>query len=493
MKLSKQNNSLDAFLLVFVRALTILVNMLSTAILSRNLSLDNYGTYASANLVISSFTNITQLGMMDAVNYYYNKNTDRRDSINTIFLIQICVGIFSAGVILGTQREIVSYFANPGFVGLFGYLALRPMLGNLHSSMLVLQTAIGKARGVAIRNAALALAKLATVVVASFITKDIATIFAAHLIFDIISLVYFYHVFQKESFLINPFAAKPRLIMPILRFAVPMGIYVMTNSLSRDLDKLVISYFENTETIAVYSNCAALLPFDIVSSAVLTVIVPVLTRLIQSGEYERSTKLLQGYFRVGMITTVLFAGICMICADEVILVLYGEKYLEGKPIFMLYTLVDVAKIASLHLVLTAKGRTKTLMGLSLAVLACNAVLNVLFYQLFGLLGPAIATVMITLGTTICLLLLSAGILQTKLSSLFGGSNAINILLRLFAALSIGVVLQAIMNMFELHYLIVLAVCGLTVCSSALLLCRKDLQAAFHSLNQERNGQDLDVV
>lgn len=56
--------------------------------------------------------------------------------------------------------------------------------GNLFCSMLVLRPAVGKARIVAVRNALMALAKLGTVLITSFITKNIAIIFAAYLILD---------------------------------------------------------------------------------------------------------------------------------------------------------------------------------------------------------------------------------------------------------------------------------------------------------------------
>ena len=492
MKLSKQNNSLDAFLLAFMRIMTILVNMLSTAILSRNLTLDSYGTYASANLLVNLFTNMTQLGLMDAANYYYHqKELNRRDSINTIFLIQICIGVVCGGVILGAQHEIIAYFSNPGLKVLLGLLALRPMLGNLFSSMLVLQMAVGKARVVAVRNALMALAKLGTVLITSYITKDIATIFAAYLILDGVTLAYFYYVFQKESFSINPLAAKPKLMGPIMRFAVPMGIYTMTNSLSRDMDKLVIGYFESTQTMAVYANCATLLPFDIVSAAFLTIIIPIMTQLIHNAEYDRGGILFRAYLRVGMITTFLFTGVCIVLAEEVIMLLYGAKYLEGKPIFILYTLVDMAKFAGVSLVLSAKGRSRTLMIISLAALACNAVLNFVLHMLFGLLGPAIATVIVTLGTTLCLLHASSEILQAKLIALIGWKGTGGILTRLLVAVSVGAMLRTVLKAFALHYLIILIVCGITVCTVALLLCRKDLAEAFYCLNRERIERNND--
>lgn len=484
--MKKQNNTFDAFLLAFMRVLTILVNLCSTAILSKNLSLDIYGTYASANLVINLFTNITQLGLMDAVNYFYHhKHANRKDSINTIFFLQFIIGIVCGGVILGAQHQIAAYFSNPGLLALFGYLAFRPLLGNLFNSMMVLQVAVGRAKGVAVRHAVFALAKLIMVWITSFITKDIKTILITYLVLDCLSIIYFYLVFKKECFSINPFAPKLNLTGQILKFAVPMGIYVMTNTFSRDIDKLIVGYFESTETLAVYTNCATLLPFDIISSAFLTIIIPIMTRLVQNGEYTRGLNVFKPYLKIGFISTSVIAGICIVLAEEVVLLLYGAKYIEGKIIFVLYTLVDVVKFAGVTIVLTAKGYTKKLMGISFVALVSNAVLNVLFYWLFGLLGPAIATVIVTLGTTVWLLFVSMKVLQARLSNLLSWKSLGRIVARLVIVISLCAALYAVTNVLALHYLVVLVVCGSITCTVALLLYGKELLEAFRRLNKEQ--------
>lgn len=486
MKLSRQNNSVEAILLALIRLLTLLVNMLSTAILSRNLSLDNLGTYASANLVVNLFTNITQLGLMDAVNYYYHqKKLNRRDCLNTIFFIQICIGMICAGVILGGQRGITAYFDNPGLAGLYGYLALRPMMGNLFNSLLVLQMAIGKARAVAARNGLMAMAKLVTILITSFLTKDIVTIFIAYLVLDGITLVYFYQNFRRESFAIKPFMFKKELIKPILVFAVPMGIYVMVNSLSRDMDKLVIGYFEDTQTLAVYANCSTLLPFDMISAAFLTIMIPIMTQLIQNEEYERGRLLFQAYLRVGFITTFMFTCACIVMAEEVILLLYGDQYISGKGIFILYTLVDMAKFAGISLVLSAKGRTKTLMAISLGALVCNGLLNLVLYALMGVPGPAVATVIVTLGSTATLLYIGSGILQTSVPELLEWKRLCRIAVYILIAMAACAAVRNVLVRMELHYVLVLMAGGITACGISLVLCRKDLAESLRSLNQER--------
>ena len=49
------------------------------------------------------------------------------------------------------------------------------------------------------------------------------------------------------------------------------------------------------------------------------------------------------------------------------------------------------RFASIHLILTAAGKTKKIMGYSILSLVLNLVLNIAFYYAFGMIGPAIAT------------------------------------------------------------------------------------------------------
>ena len=86
----KKSNSSNALLLSAMRCMSILINMFSSVVLARALSLEDYGTYAAGNLIIAVCTNATLLGMMDAVNYFFHQtNYDREKSINTLFFLQL--------------------------------------------------------------------------------------------------------------------------------------------------------------------------------------------------------------------------------------------------------------------------------------------------------------------------------------------------------------------------------------------------------------------
>ena len=487
----KTNNSFNALLLSAIRCLSILTNMLSLAILARALSLESYGTYSAGNLIISVFTNATLLGMADASNFYFNQKTlNREDCLNTIFFLQLILGLGCAAVILLGQKAITDYFRNPLLQGIYWYIAFRPLMANLYTMLLTLQFSIGNARIAAIRKLLMAVIRLSSVLVTAYITQDVRTIFVAYLLFDTITNAYYLRTFRKAAFPIRPLRFRRELIRPILTFAVPMGIYVLMNSLSRDIDKLVIGRFSGPEQLAIYTNCGAPLPFDIVTSAFLTMVIPIMTRLVQREELERGLQLLRAYLSVGILSTVVFASASIILSEEMILFLYGKEYLVGQSVFVLYTFVDIAKFANISMVLSAKGKTKTLMAISLFMLGLNTVLNMVLYKVLGFFGPAIATVLITLLTTFILLKISAQILQSSLVRLLD--------LRLTGKLLISVLVMGIFSWgirqyfagLGIHYFFRLAGIGLFFCGSVMLLNKKEIICTFRALNQERLDRDV---
>ena len=70
-KISFKGASWDSFFLTAVKIVTTLSTIVLTKILSTGLSLAQYGTYSSANIVIALGTSVLLLGFGDAINYFY--------------------------------------------------------------------------------------------------------------------------------------------------------------------------------------------------------------------------------------------------------------------------------------------------------------------------------------------------------------------------------------------------------------------------------------
>lgn len=411
----------NSMLLAFVQVITTLLGMVVTKLLSVHFSLLEYGTYSQALLVTSTATSISILGLTNATNYFYNRTKDekqQRTFIATIFAIQYAIGLLCAIVIVTFRTPISNYFGNSNLTIILPIVAFTPLLSNLIAMYQTLFVSIGKAKVLAVRNLIVSLMRLISVILACFVYSNIVTVLIVILLLDVGQVVYFAVRYRSSRFPIRIRDAQASLFKEILAFSIPMAIYVMTNSLSRDMDKYVISAFANTETLAIYTNAAKILPFDIVTSSLITILIPIITRLINRGEYVEAKNVFKLYLRIGYVLTAILVGGAITLSKDLIIFLYDKKYLAGLEVFVIYLFVDMIRFANVTTVLSGAGKTKTLMAVSVIALACNAVFNIIGYQVCGMIGPALVTLIITLLMTVALLWFGAKEIKTNIFDLF---------------------------------------------------------------------------
>lgn len=480
-----KGNSGNSVLLAVVKAFTTVSGILSTMIMSHALSLEMYGTFSQTNLIVTTATNLTALGLVDAVNYFYNRSNDEKIQkiyINTIMGFQTITGIIAGLLIIVLSNNLVEYFNNPLLLSFFWLIAFRPLFANLNVSLQYLQVSIGKAKSVAIRNAFFAVLRLVVYAIAALILQDITIVLIAFLAFEIIITIFFGYTFVKEKFIIKPYEIKWSKTKEILGYSIPMGIYVLTNSLCRDIDKMLIGGWYSTDKYAIYANCATLLPFDIVSASFLTILIPILTRYFGEKDYVHGRILFKNYLKIGYYTAFTFTIASMILSKEMILILYGEKYLTGQSIFILYTIVDMVKFANMSIVLSASGKTKTLMWCSLASLVANAGCNILFYHIFGFIGPAIATVFITVILTAVLAGMSAKALETSIWTLVDWKEFIMFISELSIVGVFCYIVKKWMENIKMNSIIILILLGGIYVGGILLLNKKKIFVTMKEIN-----------
>ena len=486
MKNMLKGNSGNSILLAAVKLFTTFSGILSTMIISHSLSLELYGTYSQTSLIVITATNVSALGLVDAVNFFYNRSDDveqQKKYINTVIGIQCITGILTAVLILIFSSNIVSYFNNVMLKGMFGLIAFRPILANLNVSLQYLQVSIGKAKSVAVRNACFSMVKLIVFSVTAFCFQDIRIILITFLVFEAIITLYFGKTFISSKFVLNPFQIDLKKIKEIFGYSIPMGIYVMTNSLCRDIDKMLIGGWCSTEQYAIYTNCATLLPFDIVSLSFLTILIPILTHYFGNKEYDKGRKLFKNYLKIGYYTSFVFTLACIILSKEMISFLYGDKYLSGQTIFVLYILVDMVKFANMSIVLSACGKTRILMFCSVGSLVLNYILNVIFFNLFGLHGPAYATVIVTIILTVTLAGLSSKALKTNIKEIIDWRDLRKFIFKLTGFSIVCVFIKHVLLKLGLNSFLVLLVVGMLYIGMEFVMNYREIKSVLVEINK----------
>lgn len=491
MKNKLRGASSDAILLTLIKLVTIALGFVVTRLLSQHLSVYDYGTYSQVQVVISTVTTLTILGMMDGVNYFYCREPDtqkREGYISTIFTLQCILSAAAGCIVLLLSEAICVGFHNPDVKGLLIFAAVLPMMQNLLSMIQVLLISVGKARMLAFRNLTVSLVRLAAVILVVTLVKNVAVILLTTFLLDAVQIGLFGFILGKNGCRIRLARADFRLIKEILRFCAPMAVFTAISALNRDIDKYLIALMTDTETVAIYSNASKVLPFDIIMTSFCTVLLPEITRNVSAGEKEKAVSLYRLFLEIACISTGILCCGALAAAPQLMELLYSEKYLSGLGVFCIYILVDLLRFTNITMVLSAAGKTRKLMFLGIGALAANGVMNVILFRWMGILGPAVATLLTTLGSGLWILNAGARELNTTIGSffdwkrllIFGGESAL---------LTMGLTwVQRWLAENRAHYLLILVgVCGgYGICM--LLLQGKGLLVALKNVNKATKKQ-----
>ncbi len=424
MKTSKiKGATWDSLFLTFAKVLTMLFGIVLSKIMSTGLSLTEYGTYAQVNLVVSIGTSVILLGMPDAINYFFNNKTEndeiaRQRIVNTVFLLELIAGILLAIIVVLGRGWIETYFDNYALHSVLIVASALPVLANLIYFYQMLYVSAGKAKLMSLYNLVLMILKIISAYVAVYILHNILWIYVVLIALDLIQILVFKTTLLKQNIKVNPFKISAKHIRPILVYGLPMGVYAMTNILNRDVDKLVVGRLAGTETLAIYTNCSKILPFDFLAVSFATVLIPYIVKYVTEENKEQTIKLFSGYVKIGYYSVWILAAAVLIAPETMIRFLYAEEYTAGLNVFIIYIFDSMLRFASMHLILTAANKSKSVMIYSLLSLGLNVILNIVLYYLLGMIGPAIATLIVSLLYTYLILNKTIKVVKVKWTDIF---------------------------------------------------------------------------
>ena len=442
-KNSIKGASWDSIFLAFTKIITLLFGILSAKILSTGLTLQGYGTYSQANLIMTTGTSVILFGLGDALNYYFN-NKDKQITedmksriVNTVFFIEIVLGLILGLVVIWGKNLIAMYFSNDTVKNLLYVVAVLPVFSNIIYFMQVLCVAVGRAKKMSLYSLVLTIVRILAVYLSVYVLNNIIWIYVSILCMDIVNIILYNLDVKKSGVHINPTKISIKHIKPILKYGLPMGVYAITSTFTRDLDKLVVGRLGGTEELAIYTNCSKVLPLDFFVTSFAVVLIPYIYRRVSEGRREESLDLFSSYLKVGYYTVWTLGMSVLVAPKSIISFLYADIYVSGTAVFVLYIFYSMLRFASIHLILTAAGKSKRVMMYSIVSLILNLILNVLFYHMWGMIGPAISTLIVAVIYMTLILGDTIKILQAKVKDVFDFKDllwfALSLLIVWFAA------------------------------------------------------------
>jgi O-antigen/teichoic acid export membrane protein len=187
-----------------------------------------------------------------------------------------------------------------------------------------------------------------------------------------------------------------------LAYALPIAGSDAVGSLSRYIDRYVVLFFFTIEEYGLYHVGALEVPVSLLLAAVVSVLVPEVSRLYKAGQLQEIAELWrEAITRLALVVVPLFFFLFFF-AGAVVLAVFSDTYADAQWIFRIFLLALPLRIAVYNPLLVGMGKARWAMWGSIGDLGLNLALSIaLSYTLkiylpqWALVGPALATVIST--------------------------------------------------------------------------------------------------
>jgi O-antigen/teichoic acid export membrane protein len=150
------------------------------------------------------------------------------------------------------------------------------------------------------------------------------------------------------------------------------------------------------EALGIFFVGAIEIPFvSVLLTSVFNVISPVLNKFHHEGDTQNFAIFIGKTLKFTAKLIWPFFIYLMFFADHLIPLVFKSEYAPSVSPFRVYLIMMPVRIALYGVIIIALGKTQIVFLASLGAMLINLVLNVLFVQWIGFIGPAIATVIST--------------------------------------------------------------------------------------------------
>ena len=412
------------------RSMTLIINMVTAMLISRYRTYEEYGTYSQIHLVMSLFLTLFMLGLPNSINYFLTRSNsieEENSFLSNYYTITTFLSL-ALGIILSAGIRIISlYFNNEYIIKFSKYLMILPWATITMQSIDNVMVVYKRINELMIYKLVYSTLLVGIVILNHVLKHTFEDYMLAFTLLNVgggISTLLL--VNDKKHRLVPQFNV--RLIRKIFIYSIPMGLSTLVGTLNAEIDKLYIGYVTNTESLAIYANAARELPITMISSSITAILLPQIIKMVKDGYVEDSVDKWKTSVEISFIATCFMVCGIFTYSKEVMTLLYSDKYLVGENIFRIYAFALLLRVTYFGMYLNALGKPQLILASSVFSLLVNAVLNPLCYMIWGLPGPAIATLIAVITMQSTQLIISSRLLKIRINRILPFRNMLVILI-----------------------------------------------------------------
>lgn len=364
------------------------------AILARTLTREAYGTYQQVWLVYGTIFPIFMLGIPASLYYFLQHSEEgERGAImtNSILLLLFSGLVMTILVAVGAGR-IANLFGNDALgvplrvfsaYSLFAVSTLwvEPFYISTNRHSVVLYVTAASTLGLVISVVPLAASG-----------RPLSLVFLAVVCYSALRFAGLGTMLGRDRTLRNKTPDRS-LAGKQLNYSVLVNASEIIGSVSKNIDKVVVSRFFSPSSYAIYANGAMEIPVSgLLVGSISSVIWPSLSRMHQKKKTDNLLSVwLNTTDKTAFVVMPLFFFFFLYAPDFMV-TLFSQKYLASTSPFRVYMFILPLRIAQYAVLLLSMGAAKAVLFGAAGDFVIKAGLSVALIRPFGYLGPAAAAV-----------------------------------------------------------------------------------------------------
>ena len=386
LKLIKNRKNFIVYSLL--KVLIMVLGLITNIFIVRKLSVNDFGIFSLALMLIGLITTFGYSWSSSSILYYGSREKAKTGSLNKTFWARNIIIIVS----LVVTTILFTLFRNEinAYIGLdAAFLILIWLYVSVAEDYLVKYFLAVKKQ---LMSSMLSVtAKVIYIVFLLLFDFDVKTLILLNIISHATVLLYIFGINKSD---VGKFEFDKDWFKEVLNFSLWQlfgfsGLYLINFG-----DTAVIKYFMTTEDVGIYN--AAYKLFNAIASFAFVIssyYAGSVSQYFVNNEREKIKRFFyKERFMIFGLSTVAHI-VVMIFSKPIIITLYGERYIQSVVIFNILMIGSMFRYLTVFYMLyyntNKKHKLQQTINIFRAIL--NAGLDIVFIQIFGLIGPAIAT------------------------------------------------------------------------------------------------------
>lgn len=345
--INNQSRTGQAFWLAIGNLVSFSFGIISSAILSRLFSVEEYGTYRQVMYVYSTLLTVFTLGLPRAYSFFLPRlpQEQGKDTVHRINVVFLALGFLFSCLLFFGAEIIGSILKNPELPTCLRYFSLTPMF---LLPVMGIESIMATYKQSAFATIYIILSRIFTLV---FVVAPVLLFSCgpngAVIGFTIASaLCCAVGLYLERKPFKGIYCEKSQLsLKEVLKYSFPLLIASLWGILINSAPQFFISRWYGTESFAEFANGFIELPFaGMIIGAVTTVLLPEISRLSDKNDISQISDIWRSSFEKSAKIIYPLAIFACIFAYPIIEVLYGNKYISAANYFQIILIVNLIRV-----------------------------------------------------------------------------------------------------------------------------------------------------